>query len=629
MPPRVPIELRSALTNSTDRLQPIALLCSFAAFYEALCALLGLEDGAPEANASDVTESISGRVRCTENSECGNDAASIASSAASLPARIAASARATVTARVSFPFKQRLAARSVRRAQRAKWLADVPITRRGQDDFVRAAMGFTPEYLSHVRSTAHRAVFLYLLDDILLRDSSHGISTAVKQLVCYILARSAENSVLTAHAAFLANRFGADDHQLAACMDFPFLHSLHALYATRSHGVEEVTASSATSTSSSVSSPPQSPPPVHVPGGVRKRRRSPNLPYPRFDDRDDSYVAHFSRGAEPYAPRQARPFQSARQERRDAMLARCVADSAAIEDLHSGVDCALQEEGDLGFESAPRVKILPDDDGAASSRFALEPLHSLPDLSIDDTDSLDGSVSSASEPCAVLGAIEAHADDDNFTISTEHSMYDLRDNPEVPDVNGLNSMNTVDCDIFDDDIEDNYDYDFYGQFTPAVERPVFEEEEGFNDYDDMEAPMEVEHSIFSEKEVAVLLLAHDVAQASRRNSRRCAKYADAMPGPLVAPARAELIRELFEPEAIMEIIAVIASFQLLQRWTVCYPYRPGSLEAPVRRFVQTPIAHDLCVGAVGQRSSSKSSALLRTQEGRALRLPKHVLVSSV
>lgn len=408
-------------------------------------------------------------------------------------------------------------------------------------------------------------------------------------------------------------------------MDFPFLHSLQALYQSRSPRVDDVTASTATSTSTSSSgfSSPDTPPHVNFSDGVPKRQRVPDRDFPRFDDRDDPYVAAFSRSPDPCA--QQYRYRHTREENREALLARRVADSAAIEDLHSVGVIQEREEVALGCGAGSRVKILPDGDGAAPSRFALEPLHSLPDLSIDETDSLNGSISSAGEPCAVLGVVETLVDD--FPLSREHSsLYDAGDNPEVPDVNGLNAMDTADCEGFDEDLEDDYDYDFYGQFTPAVERGLFEDDEYPEYEDEMEAPLEVDHSIFSEKEVAVLLLAHEVAQASRRNSRRRAKFNATAPGPLVSGARAHVVRGLFEAEGIMEIVAVIASFQVLQRWTVCYPYRPGYLEAPVRRFVQTPIAHDLCVGAVGQRSSSKSSALLRTQEGRAVRLPKHVVV---
>lgn len=632
VPPRVPFELRSALAASSDKLQPIALLCAFGAFYATVCSLLGLEDGAPETNASDITESVSGRAAHSgvAASDAGGDAASVASSATSLPARLAASARESVAAKVTLPLKQRLACRAVRRAQRARWLSHIPATRRSQDDFVRAAMGFTPEYLAHVKSAADHAVFVYILDEILLRDSVHEISTAVKQLVCYVLARSAENSVLTAHAAFLANRFGADDRQLASCMDSSFLTALHALYSSRGRGVEEIPASSASTstTSSSARSPPHFPPPPFEMDTARKRCRTPSFGLVPCEDREHPSNVHARRGR---GSDRRRGFPHLRREGREADGTRRAVDRNKAAEMLVGPDGPPRDEM-LEIEPTTPVKILPDDVGGPSSRVAIERVHSagnMPDLSIDsdDSDTLDGSMSSSSEPCAIRDVVEDSPD--CFDGSPEHSFYDLGDNPAVPEVSGLNSIYTGDSEELEE-VDEDYDYEFYGQFTPVLDGPTIDTEDGFGAVDyDVESPVPLDRSVFTEKEVAVLLLAHDVAQSSRRNSRRMAKYPDATPGPLVSPERASIINGLFEREGVMEIIGVIGAFQLLQRWTVCYPYRPGSLESPVRRFVQSPIGHDLCVRSVGQRSSSKSSAKLRTQQGRALRLPRHVLVSGV
>ena len=206
-------------------------------------------------------------------------------------------------------------------------------------------------------------------------------------------------------------------------------------------------------------------------------------------------------------------------------------------------------------------------------------------------------------------------DDPRQAVDSVGGFYAVAEDPEVPEVDGLNAMSASGYgDLSDEDVdEDGVQYRGFVDFGPGDEDEEEEEEE-----------MDVD--LFTPKEVACLLLCHQVAQASRRNSRVCSKYAEAVPAPLLSPEQAAVMHSLFEPEGIMEVISVIASFNLLQRWTVCYPYKPGALEAPVRRFVQSPIGHDLSMNAVGQRTVSKHSSLLRIQTGRPLRLPRHAVV---
>lgn len=193
------------------------------------------------------------------------------------------------------------------------------------------------------------------------------------------------------------------------------------------------------------------------------------------------------------------------------------------------------------------------------------------------------------------------------------SSYVLPEDPEVPDVDGLNSMSAEDFARFRQH-ESNYE----GGEMPSHMQFSRGPSEWCGSGDE-----EIDLGLFSPKEVSFLLLAHQVAQASRRNSKTCKKYAGATPGPLVMPDLATVIHGQFDPDSIMEMISVIGAFSFLLRWTVCFPYRPGSLEAPVRRFVQTPIALDLCVDTVGQRTNSKHSFNLRLQTGRSLKLPRH------
>lgn len=63
--------------------------------------------------------------------------------------------------------------------------------------------------------------------------TNFGISTAAKNLACFILAASAKNSTLAADAAFRAHRYDADPKQLVACNETYYLHAIYATIAQR------------------------------------------------------------------------------------------------------------------------------------------------------------------------------------------------------------------------------------------------------------------------------------------------------------------------------------------------------------------------------------------------------------
>lgn len=576
--------------------------------------MLGLTEAA-SADVSDVTaDSLSARAPPPDD-----DTASIASTAPSLGARVAAVARESVTSRVAAPLRWRFAARAVRRAARAEWLADVPATRRAQDEYVRTSMGFTPRYLVDVRSTAARATFVYAIDAVLLTDGEEGLSTVVKNLVCYVLARLAENPTLTAHAAFLANRFGATDSQLAACMDVRFLQALDARHRRRKREQCPVSSSSAaTTTEDSVDSLPRgSPPPVEL--TMKRSRSRAELAdelgkAPLGGDRVDKPNPTFARMLSASGSRSRRSFSFVRRKRIEKMF------------QFSEEEGVVDSEDDAIEEPATMCDIRSGSEDTPFGYGHFKCQTGVPELNMDEEENEDSESSESSEEPQSRAIPLGRAEIDS--ASPQASFYDLDNNPEVPQVNGLNAMEDAGEDDYVFDEDDEGDYAMYGHFAYTDDDDddivgVNNEIEYFDDESDWHESGE---SIFSDKEVAVLLLAHDVARASRRNSLRAAKCPDAPPGPLLSPGRAAQVHDFFEPEAIMEIVSVIAVFHLLQRWTVCYPYRPGSLEAPVRKFVQTPIAHDLSVGSVGQRSASKSSASLRTQQGRSIRLPRHAVV---
>lgn len=225
------------------------------------------------------------------------------------------------------------------------------------------------------------------------------------------------------------------------------------------------------------------------------------------------------------------------------------------------------------------------------------------------------------------------------------SWLDVPDDPVVPDVNGLNSMNEEDfshvtqVDGRSSRLQSCADFhNHQGSFCT--------EGLGFNLSDDVSYPMagaptdeadseeliELDEDapdllLFDEKELAVLLLAHDIAQARRNNWRLCEKFAGANLWPLVSEDMAMDMHRLFEPDAIMEVISVFASFELLHRWTTCFDYRAEALDSVVRRFLKSGVGRQLGVAKVGQRyMSSEFSEGLRG-DCRSLKLPRHAVVS--
>lgn len=478
-------------------------------------------------------------------------------------------------------------------------------------------MGFTPRYLADLRNPAARATFVYAISSILLTEQHSGLSTAVKNLACYILARSAENHTLTAHAAFLAHRFGMRDRQLAACTDIGFLNALNARYRRRKR--EDGTASSSSADSSSRDSVDSAPPPepIRRVESAKKRRRT------RTELVDQLGGGSFkSERRNPFAS----VLASAPRLKKSLSFRRKKSDDSSRFQL--GLEeVELEAEEDIVEEPPTMSDVLSSGD-ASFGLGLFRSKRGVPGISLDDEDNemKEDQVGGDNGADCNDGSSESS---DEITVqqrqfefaNSEPSFCDFGDNPEVPEVNGLNAMKDADEGdyAFDDGDDDYAMFDHFDDIVEVNEEiEYFEEESVRNGFGE---------SIFTAKEVAVLLLAHDVARASKRNSLRAAKCPDAASCALLTPARAAQIQEMFKPDAIMEIISVVAVFNMLQRWTVCYPYRPGSLEAPVRKFVQTPIAHDLSVGSVGQRSASKSSVSLRTQHGRSIRLPRHAVVN--
>ncbi|KAI0558799.1 hypothetical protein FGB62_186g027 [Gracilaria domingensis] len=579
-----------------DRAQHIALASAFGAFYSTLASLLGLSDEAvlPDMRAMDgeMRQLLSGAqaewgsvFEPSEMSLPTSTSYSRSSSAFSFSNRLSQTTKSHFFQRVAHPLRVKLARHAVHHSERTSWLSSIPSTRRAQNELIGSSMGFVPEYLLSMRSHSHRSVFIYLIDSILLCDSD-TLSIAIKNLACYILARSSENSVLTAHAAFLANRFGALDSQLSICMDVPKLQAMQRAYALLDSTATSPASSTMTLTDHQTHQFSVRPRPEPVP--TRRSRRADRFRFPEYASGVDFKSSS--------SPRLGATSVNHPDDGNDSDPEQLLDD-----------DSFLQSEPSLLRRGLARLTRKDSDRRATFKRSLLRPQQ--PRYQEFDTRISSWECDSSSSSSKTVST-----DHNPALINSVHSLFAFSDDPEVPDVSGLNSFPNNDFNDFDDDdvqVDRPEDYSVF-QHNAVSARG------GEGDED-------IDLSTFTRKEVAFLLLAHEVVQAALNNSRLCSKYADVAPSPLISPAQAAVMHKLFEPEAIMEQISVIATFGFLQRWLECFPYKPGALEAPVRRFAQTSFAHSISLGSVGQRSNSRYAEDLREQTGRSLRLPRHAV----
>lgn len=108
--------------------------------------------------------------------------------------------------------------------------------------------------------------------------------------------------------------------------------------------------------------------------------------------------------------------------------------------------------------------------------------------------------------------------------------------------------------------------------------------------------------LYSERDVAILLMAHQAARSARRASCDSASAVGRMS---LDSGEVAALAETLPPAVIAEAISIVATHVLLQRFTAAFPYRSGALEATVRRFVQGPVGAALGLSAVGQRPASR------------------------
>lgn len=222
--------------------------------------------------------------------------------------------------------------------------------------------------------------------------------------------------------------------------------------------------------------------------------------------------------------------------------------------------------------------------------------------------------------------------------------WSVPDNPDVPEVNGLNSMKEEDLSYIprrsgchprmNSCIDEMYSNQ--GSFSMSVQMSDETtcggtgmvgsgDDLGGEDYIELNenAP---DLMLFDKRELVVLLLAHDIAQARRQNWRLGEKFAGAKLWPLVSEEMAMEMHRLFEGDGIIEVIGVFAAFELLNRWTTCFDYRMEGLDGMVRQFVKTGVGRRLGVAKVGQRNMCSAFSEGLRGDCRSLRLPRHAVV---
>lgn len=633
-PARVPAELRNAVSSTftPDRVQHVAFISAVGSFYSTLISLLGLTS-----SSSDSSRSLLLGLDHSEISAPSANYTPVTSSRSPttsrfVPLRLAQTVRHRLRTHVTELVRLRLSKHSTQHLQRNTWLSHLPTTRREQLDYVRRHMGFVPKYLRDLTSSVQRSVFIYMLRHILLADCVHGISAAVKNLACFILATSSENAALAADAAFLAHRYGADPKQLYACNDASYLRAIYTAIVHRQHSPSAAPSSSSSLSTQSTSSASSSSTSTSSPSSLSSSPRSSlslssPTDLPRREDRFDDANAIASRTV----------------RRR----ARC--HTPALDSLHLSHSSPTLAKATITDASLKSNRPEPLAVHTIQQDRLRNPRSPISDASEGDDDKhkqFEALLAKAGKSATFMrrsGTIQPMREMRRVDCFSE-SWLDVPDDPAVPDVNGLNSMNDEDfsyvtrADGHTSRLRSCADFyshhrsfctdglgftlnDANCHLTSAPSDEVDSEELAELDED---AP---DLLLFDEKELVVLLLAHDIAQAHRHNWRLCEKFAGADMCPLVSQDMAMDMHRLFDANGIMEVMSVFACFEMLHRWTTCYDYRTEALDSVVRQFLKTGVGRQLGVAKVGQRyMTSEFSEGLRG-DCRSLKLPRHAVVS--
>lgn len=497
------------------------------------------------------------------------------------------------SARVSQAFKHAAAVRALQSTEQY-WLSAIPSDEEHQDRFLTGLCGFVPEYVRQVTSAEDRRGLVFALSFLCDADGEGQIPAATRLIMSYVLSKAAENPALSAHAGFLAIRFGTTLTHLQIACDYPLLLDMRDVYdrlRTRSHRVHRGPGSTITSSSSGGPAPAGSFGDAYD-GDILENMDSEPFPYVDDDSSEDSddepiHVVETGNGHDysyfdnTTSCPQAMPESAYRPpSRKDLRTAR---DGRSASGSHGHV-----------FRSASSLAARDLDGDDSSGEEA------------------DGSYSSeSSDSSADMSAAEFYDSEQSLRCNGVCDSQDDEDEPQVPCID-------TDPKSSRSNLQPEQPYAAEGD-TGHIPFPQPDE-----------SLLKVGMWMFTERDVSLLILAHQSARSARRSS---SVGSDDVGRMQLSPKDVESLTETLSPPAIVEAVTIIAVQALLQRWTAAYPYRAGALENAVRRFVQGPVGHELDVRSVGQRCASRMdsdfSALSGCQQGRRrpLHLPRRMMSS--
>lgn len=669
-PPRVSCELYRAMLAAypPEKFDRVALIASLAAFYSSLVSLLGFvnnnENPLQSTNLDHFPFEQLHPFFIVDHSEVSAPSSTSSPSPPSSPdCPSPSSLSATRAARyrkhfhVTDSLRLRVSAHSSRHMQRSPWLSSFPTSRRSQLDYVRRRLGFVPRYLDSMTSSSQRTVFMYIIFNILLNKSPTGVSTVVKQLSCFILARATENATLTAHSAYTAHHYGADIRQMLAAVDIDYLKAKHRLSMekNRTNLKDGDLASVARSVSSSLSS---ASPMRGVDAAQCRTSFSPDTDRWPADER----------------PVHRRPryrsllFTALRNSRREASMSEIEGRNTVEQEKPMTEEHANCNVTERLLARASQIDELSDSESSLSDSSGRGVDEGLEQERFDDcneVDDLDQQLVADGLPNVQrVHEIEAR---DLFDVAN--------DNPTVPDVAGLNVLGGADGLDEIDSCADTFAMEA-APFVGSRERrrhgePFLQRRRDFNRSDDYVSGYTTNgrgtaadlwsandaydvdlyysegdgthgegvrgENIFTEREIALLLVAHEVGLAWRRNWRRCEKIAGAQPLGLLPAELARDVQRLFADgegdggegkagKGIMEVCCVVSGFALLDRWTACREVRPVVLEDEMKCFARSDVGNRLGIAKVGQRATASEHSEGLRGDCRSLRLPRHAVV---
>jgi hypothetical protein len=473
--------------------------------------------------------------------------------------RFGRAGRSSATSRLTAPFKLLSAARALR-AEENEWLETIPVPTDVQDRYLESLCGFVPEYVHQVRAPDDRRAIVFAIAYLCDADGQGEISALLRHLMTYILAKAAENPVLSAHAAFIANRYGASTHHLHTASDYALLLDCRDEYRRLRNRAQRLQKRTPSSTITSSSSGGQ----AGASHGVRRNRSGTLVDKFDTDDFNNCSMDPF-----PYVVAE----ESSSDEEND------------FDVKYTPAKAQSSRPSSVGGSVVPNAPILSNRD---ASHVVSAPIVTLEDLERAQSECSSLSEGSDDDEFAdgfQVSSSESDSDGDNFD--------DDEDTGGVPGRGGVHRQNDNDDKIVYEDREQRGLPKLRTGSKTSARIPLPKP-----DRSTLKAAM----WLYSERDVALLLFAHQAARSAKRTSRAELHSVGHME---LSTDDTEFLTETLSPSSIIEAVTVIAVHVLLLRFVSIYQYRAGALENAVRRFAQGPVGYDLNVRSVGQRSTSR------------------------